>query len=66
MKATQAQIIAQVFGPETRTNYDAAIRNAAIMVRNTFSAPSKASHVEHYTGADKVAFAKAVQQELAA
>ncbi len=66
MKATQAQIITQVFGPETRTNYDATVHNAAVTVRHTFSAPSNATHFEYYTGADKAAFAKAVQKELAA
>ena len=64
MKPTQAQIIAQVFGPETRTNYNAAVHNAVIIVETSFRAPSNASHKQYYTAADKTAFAKAVQAEL--
>lgn len=58
-KVTQAQVYKQVFSSETR-NGSAEIHNAAIAVREYFTAPSGATPSVNWKEGDKKAFCREV------
>lgn len=69
IKATPANIINLWFGADTllrqqKIDFNPELWEACLQVSQTFVPPSGAVSAERYRKSDKVAFARAVQQEL--